>query len=381
MYTRLSSLVAIAFVATAAIVAACGDASDPTGLTGRGNTRVDVPATEPSPGGSDIQGGGSGPGSSGAPGAGPGAAPAGAGIPCDIAAMLATKCLACHNDPPTAGSLSPLVTINHLLAPAKTDPTKNEAQVSLARMKNAASPMPPASFGNAATAAEIAKFEAWVNGNYQGSCTDGGAPPPPANATCTSCHGDANRTAIAGADANLKSAPPRGTKGETAATTRAVGAHLSHVNTADMRATPIACSECHVVPTATNHSNGKVDMAFGTLARTGNAAPAWNGTTCTASYCHGNFPGGNAAAAPNWTTDTMTCTSCHGAPPATGDHLRGNHQFACSGCHGTGYSANAVNKTLHINGVKNAGGAGSSITTWNPATKSCTPTCHGTETW
>ena len=28
-----------------------------------------------------------------------------------------------------------------------------------------------------------------------------------------------------------------------------------------------------------------------------------------------------------------------------------------------------------------AGGAGSSITTWNPATRACTPTCHGTETW
>ncbi len=287
MHPRLSSLVALALVATAAGVAACGDASAPTGLAGRGNARVDMPATDPDPGASSSQGGGADPGSSGSSGSDPGAAPG----------------------------------------------------------------------------------------------TDAGAPPPTSSSTCTSCHGDANRTAITGADANVRSAPPRGTKGETAATTRAVGAHQAHVNTADMRAAPIACNECHVVPTSTSHSNGTVDMAFGTLAKTGNVTPAWNGTTCTASYCHGNFPGGNGAAAPNWTTDTVTCTSCHGAPPATGDHQRGQHQFACSGCHGTGYSANAVNKTLHINGVKNAGGAGSSITTWNPATKSCTPTCHGTETW
>lgn len=286
MHHRLSTVVAFMLVATAAVVAACGDASDPTGLAGRGNTRVDAPSTEPGAGGAQGQGGGTAPSATGT----------------------------------DDGGLAPV------------------------------------------------------------AASDASAPPP-SGATCTACHGDPNRAAIAGSDPNLRSAPPRGTKGETAATTRAVGAHLAHVATADMRAAPIACNECHVVPTSTSHSNGKVDMQFGTLARTGNATPAWNGATCAASYCHGNFPGGNTAAAPNWTTDTVTCTSCHGAPPATGDHLRGAHDFACSGCHGTGYSATAVNKTLHINGVKNAGGPGSSITTWNPATRACTPTCHGTETW
>lgn len=360
-------------VSASAAVAACGDASEPTGLLGRGGRGVDSPSSEPDPNGpsSGVEQQG------GAPGTTP--TPPGAGIPCDVAALLASKCLACHADPPAPGALSPLVTISDLLAPSKEDPTKNEAELSLARMKDVASPMPPASFGNAPAPAEIASVEAWIQGGYQGSCSDGGAPPP-ANLTCTSCHGDANRAAVAGADANLKSAPPLGTKGETATSTRAVGAHQAHVSSTDMRAAPIACNECHVVPTATNHSNGTVDVVFGTLAKTGNAAPAWNGTSCSASYCHGNFTGG-ANAAPSWTTGTTTCTSCHGAPPATGDHQRGAHQFACSQCHGTGYSANAVNKTLHINGVKNAGGAGSSITTWNPATRRCTPTCHGAETW
>jgi hypothetical protein len=36
-------------------------------------------------------------------------------------------------------------------------------------------------------------------------------------------------------------------------------------------------------------------------------------------------------------------------------------------------------KNLHINGVKDV--AGPNIKTWDPKTKSCTPTCHGPETW
>jgi predicted CxxxxCH...CXXCH cytochrome family protein len=250
-------------------------------------------------------------------------------------------------------------------------------------MQSTTSPMPPASFNRPPTAAEISAMQAWINGGYQGSCSDGGAPPPQ-NLTCTSCHGDANRTGIAGADANLKSAPPVGTKGETAATTRAVGAHQAHLNKADFAASPLKCNECHVVPTATNHSNNVVEMAFGTLARTGNVTPAWNATamTCTASYCHGNFTGGNTTAAPTWTGAAMMCTSCHAAPPATDDHRRSQHVgLPCSDCHGTGYSATTVNKALHLNGQKNAGGAGSMITTYNAATGACTPTCHGTKTW
>jgi predicted CxxxxCH...CXXCH cytochrome family protein len=202
---------------------------------------------------------------------------------------------------------------------------------------------------------------------------------PVSGAGCTGCHGDASRAVPAGVDPMFSAAPPRGTKGETARTARAVGAHLAHL-TGGSVASPIKCAECHVVPTAMNHSNGTVDLAFGPLAKTGNVTPSWNGTTCAASYCHGNFAGGTTAAAPDWTAGAMTCTSCHGAPPNTGDHRRGDHQVACSTCHGTGYSATTVNAALHVNGTRNAGGPGSTIT-WNPATRSCTPQCHGTETW
>ena len=119
---------------------------------------------------------------------------AGAGIPCDVAALFATKCVSCHSDPPVGGSLSGLVTVADLLATAKEDATKNEAQLSLARMKNAASPMPPRSVGNPATPAEIAAVEGWIRGNYAGSCAGMGAPPPPPTSVFTGAGAFVGRT-------------------------------------------------------------------------------------------------------------------------------------------------------------------------------------------
>jgi hypothetical protein len=61
------------------------------------------------------------------------------------------------------------------------DPTKNEAQLSLARMQNAASPMPP---GSLPPAADVTTLQNWINAGYpMGSCGsggDGGGGPPPA---------------------------------------------------------------------------------------------------------------------------------------------------------------------------------------------------------
>lgn len=105
--------------------------------------------------------------------------PQGAGLPCNVQAMLAAKCTSCHSDPPVNGSLSGLVTIGDLMATAREDPTKNEAQLSLIRMQSTTSPMPPANVNNPVTSAELAAFQSWVNGNYQGSCADAGPPPPP----------------------------------------------------------------------------------------------------------------------------------------------------------------------------------------------------------
>jgi len=160
-----------------------------------------------------------------------------------------------------------------------------------------------------------------------------------ANLSCTSCHGDATR-------GSNQAAPPRGTKGETATTTRAVGAHQAHL-VAGPLSSAIACTECHVLPTSTSHSNGVVDLAWGTRARSGGATPSWNGTTC-ANYCHGQtLAAGGSNTTPSWTAGAsqVTCGTCHGAPPPSHSPT----STSCGSCH-PGYTATTVNLATHVNG-------------------------------
>ncbi len=98
-------------------------------------------------------------------------------VPCDVAALLTAQCTSCHSDPPINSSLSGLVTFADLVARSKEDPTKNEAQLSVARMQNATSPMPPASLMMRSTAADIAVLQGWIDAGYpSGKCAlDAGA--------------------------------------------------------------------------------------------------------------------------------------------------------------------------------------------------------------
>ena len=207
--------------------------------------------------------------------------------------------------------------------------------------------------------------------------------------SCNMCHGQSGRAGSSAANP-VNAAPPVGTYGHKADAAR-IGAHMAHLQAT--LSTPVQCSECHVVP-ATALSAGHADgpnatVTFGTLAKTGGKTPIWNGASCSASYCHGNFTGG-ATATPSWTGGAMACTSCHGNPPSTGKPIQGSpnaHAFhvtdqgvLCSRCH-SGFTSSTVNAGLHVNGTKNVGGAGTLINSWNPGTTSCGPNCHGTETW
>lgn len=159
---------------------------------------------------------------------------------------------------------------------------------------------------------------------------------------CNSCHGNAQNAA-----------PPTGTGGETAPTSPAVGAHQQHLSGGTFSG-PLACEECHVVPTAMGHADGAVQLAFGPLARTGGAAPAWDPATrtCSASYCHGQFAGGALLNTPSWTTVDGTqaaCGTCHGTPPPA-PHTAST---GCGGCH-EGYTSTSVNLATHVNGTVEA---------------------------
>jgi predicted CxxxxCH...CXXCH cytochrome family protein len=196
--------------------------------------------------------------------------------------------------------------------------------------------------------------------------------------TCTTCHGDATRILVAGADPRTASAPPvnAGDAGSPWAGGDP-GAHLAHLDRGALAA-PVACSECHVVPSSTSpsgaHENGAADVAFGTLARAGGAAPTWNATTlgCAASYCHGGTMAGGTNTAPTWNgaPSQVACGTCHGLPPATvagGARVHPASSGAdCGICH-TGYTGTTVNAELHVNGTVDASGG------------TCT-TCHGDST-
>src|SRR5512137_1517274 len=178
---------------------------------------------------------------------------------------------------------------------------------------------------------------------------------------CTLCNGDATRLPTS-TNPQLPAAPPNGTNGETSTSSRDVGAHLLHLQDGALRPA-IACTECHVVPTSTNHSNGTAEVSFGALARTGGTNPSWSGTTCSNVYCHGSFTGGNPSYAPNWTSPAATtCGTCHALPPAA-PHPQNND---CSTCH-TGYTISSVNPSLHLNGTVDVSALG------------CT-SCHGDAT-
>ncbi|MGZ6072167.1 MAG: hypothetical protein ACXWK8_13195, partial [Myxococcaceae bacterium] len=91
-------------------------------------------------------------------------------LPCDVAALLSTHCTSCHGAPPSGGAPISLDSLATLTAPAAGFPGQTDAQRSLVRMQDTASPMPPGT-GVTVSASEIASFSAWVNaGTPAGSC-------------------------------------------------------------------------------------------------------------------------------------------------------------------------------------------------------------------
>ena len=171
------------------------------------------------------------------------------------------------------------------------------------------------------------------------------------NMSCTSCHGTAGRTSVALADGNQAVAPP-----VVASLTGVAGVHLAHVNqgaTAPVLSLPILCTNCHVIPSSNSHADGTIGVTYAGLSVAQGAVPTtYNPTahTCSNTYCHGNFPGGNQSATSiSWSTSgKLGCTACHGNPPAIATHHPVNTN--CVACH-TGYSNTTVTASTHVDGT------------------------------
>lgn len=165
-------------------------------------------------------------------------------------------------------------------------------------------------------------------------------------AACSHCHGDAARPED---DALLQAAPPRTATGRTA------GAHDRHLHGGTFRSA-VACAECHAVPRSAGHEDGKVDLAFGALARTGGATPSFAGGACASVYCHGaTLAAGGTDTAPSW-GGAVGCTSCHAYPPPS----HAPEDTGCAACHpGTVHADGTLNLAggLHVNGSVDVGAA------------------------
>lgn len=95
-------------------------------------------------------------------------------LPLGVQSLLSSKCASCHGAVPLTG-LPSLVGYANLTAASKSDPTKTNAAVALARIQSTASPMPPAP-GTRATASEIAALQDFVSQNYpKPTCMTGGS--------------------------------------------------------------------------------------------------------------------------------------------------------------------------------------------------------------
>jgi predicted CxxxxCH...CXXCH cytochrome family protein len=236
----------------------------------------------------------------------------------------------------------------------------------------------PAQHGHAANAQGLTGCK-----GCHGAALDGGS----SGVSCASCHGAGwqsnctwcHGTRTAGwTSARLDlAAPPLGTQGETATTSRAVGAHARHLAGGSI-GPALACGECHLVPADLAHLDGTATVTFGAGARRGGASPSWTGVGCSATYCHGGtLAGGGTNKAPSWTggSPQAACGTCHATPPSTGHH--GNHAGrSCGDCH-PGFTSSSVNLATHLDGLTQVG---NKVTAWNATTRACTG-CHGNASW
>ena len=141
MIKRFPSWILVLCLGSAAVAAACSSSSNSATGSGGGN------------------GSGGGGGS-----AGTNTTVAG-DLPCDVAQLMSDYCVTCHSNPPLQGVPISMLSYAGLTAPYKGSTV---AQVALARMKDAASPMPPTGM---LPAPQIAALESWINaGMPPGTC-------------------------------------------------------------------------------------------------------------------------------------------------------------------------------------------------------------------
>jgi len=240
-----------------------------------------------------------------------------------------------------------------------------------------------------------------TSGTFPGSCStchDVSAPSAKAGPVCQTCHVAASPLAAANCT-SCHASPPNGGAPAGAVYANIAGAHGVHIAMASA-GTPISCDTCHngLGANTLNHYNAAKsrvspgDVAFLATYNAESGASLFNpaGLSCSNVSCHGG------QATPDWQTGAINvntqCTICHSQGTAqfnsynSGAHGVNSDHSDCTNCHNT--TTLAVNHftnlgTTAMEGPASAtiGGAGTFIPAGNYNAGSCTPSCHGNETW
>ncbi|HUJ28471.1 MAG TPA: CxxxxCH/CxxCH domain-containing protein [Myxococcales bacterium] len=258
------------------------------------------------------------------------------------------SCDGCHGDPPASGAHAghaavPIDCTACHPKPSRWDDGHADAKLVIAFARGG-------TFDGATCSSVYCHGTAkpsWVGGSAEcGSCH--GNPPAshdPSSTTCTLCH----PASAPHVDGIVQVGDGSGTCTACHGQPPATGAHVAHVSGTHKLTAPMACSACHPA-VAQIHDPGHFDHAPpATVAFSGGGA--WNGTSCSSTYCHKAFT-------PLWAPSDLPqayCGSCHALPPADPDHA-GIKFPDCNRCHPTtvAVDGNIIienGASTHVNGV------------------------------
>jgi len=185
----------------------------------------------------------------------------------------------------------------------------------------------------------------------------------------------------------------------------------SHAKHAALASTPNNCAICHNGFGSGNPAHGSsnrvaatqasVHIAFNTTQAGASATWTAASSTCASTYCHSTVQGstgtgsGTFITTPPWGS-TLTCGGCHqdmsSSASATGSHISHAQSsgtvYACSVCHGTGFTStgvvypphvnNVINLSFTVNAVGTSYSKGTAITPGSAAYGTCSANlCHG----
>jgi mono/diheme cytochrome c family protein len=80
------------------------------------------------------------------------------GVPCDVAQVLAKDCASCHGAKPSGGAPNSMMSYGDLVAMSQNDASMTIAEMSIQRMQDSATPMPP----DGAKADDLAILQSWI---------------------------------------------------------------------------------------------------------------------------------------------------------------------------------------------------------------------------